>query len=126
MRILRLVEAAVQAERLRLTAQAHRTMMRVAWAAVALVFGAGALACIHVAAVSQLAEAIGLIKASLAIATIDLVIAAILVVLALRNQPGATEQSALALRREVWVGIQRDLALVNIATTVFNMFRKSK
>jgi hypothetical protein len=121
MRLLRLLEAAAHAEILRLTALAQREAMRVAWAAIALVFAAAALACIHIAVVAGLLAAMSLTLATLLVAAADAVIAAILVALALRNRPGRAEEDALALRRQIWTGVERDLALVSIATTVFDL-----
>ncbi len=126
MRLIRLLEAAIQAELLRLSAQAQRTAMRVAWAAIALVFAAAAIACIHVAVMAKLLGSMGLIEASLIVAAADAIIAGMLAALAARSRPGRAELEALALRRQIWNGMERDLAVISIATTVFDMLWRKK
>jgi hypothetical protein len=121
MRVIRLLEAAARAELLRLTAFGQRVAMRIVWAVVALVLAAAALACLHVAVVARLLESMTLIQASLVMAAVDAVLAVILAVLAMRGGQSRAERDALALRRQIWTGNERDLALVSIATTVFNL-----
>lgn len=126
MRLLRLIEAAIQAEVLRVSAQAQRLAMRAVWAAIALVFIAAAIACLHVAVVAKLAESMSLVQATLLVAAIDVVLAGILAAVAMRTRPSEAELTALAVRRQIWSGLERDLAVVSIATTVFDMVWRRK
>jgi hypothetical protein len=126
MRLLRLAEAAVETEILLVTAKVQRLARRAALAAVALVFAAGALVCVHVAAVVWLVEAMGLAPACMIAAAVDLVVAGILLAFALRSRPSPEELAARALRRQIRIGLERDLAIVSIITTVLDLLRRHK
>ncbi len=126
MRTLRLAEAVAQAERLRLKAMAGRMVMRVVFAAIAGVFGFCALLSLDVALAALLTRWMAIGWAFLIVAVLDLVVAGVLILLAMRNTPSAEEQAALTLRRDAWVAVKRDLAFTGLLSTAMTVYRRSR
>ena len=100
MRVVELGRIMAQAEALRLRRQASRTARRAAFGVVAAVFGLALLVALHVALQQLLAPLVGPVWATLIVAAIDLLIAAIFAVLAVASQPDRIEREALQVRRE--------------------------
>jgi hypothetical protein len=115
MRTLRLARIAAEAEGLRLRQQAKRTVIRGVLGVVALVFLAGALAFAHIAAWFWLRLDWEARHASLILAGADLVLAALLGLLAARSSPGRVEREALAVRRRAIDSATSPLALSVLA-----------
>jgi hypothetical protein len=102
MRTLRLVRIAAQAEGVRLREQARRSMVRAMLGVVAMVFLAAAVVFAHAAGWYWLRRYWTELDTALAMAGADIVIAALLLVLAARSSPGRLEREALAVRRQAW------------------------
>ncbi len=126
MRTLRLAEAVAQAERLRLKALAGRMVTRLVLAVVAGVFLFLALLGADAALVVLLLRSVALGWACLFVAGGNLVIAAILGVLAMRDVPGTAERQALVLRRDAWAAVKRDLAFTTLLSTGLNVWRRTR
>lgn len=126
MRALRLAEAVAQAERLRLKAMASRMVMRAIFAAIAGVFALLALVGIDAALVVLLLRSVALGWACLIVAGGNLLIAAVLISLAMRDSPGAAERAAIALRRDAWIALKRDLAFTGLLSTALTVWRRGR
>ena len=116
MRPFHLARLGAEAELLRLKLAASRTAVRLALAALAALFLACALAGLHVAAVLWLAGPLGPVGAVLAVAGGDLLIAALLVLIAARSVPGAMEAEARGLRDSALAELRREAEPARIAT----------
>lgn len=100
MRLLELARTAWDAEALRLRRLARAQGMRAAYAAVAAVFGLIALLMLHLALFAALAPGWGPVWAALAVAMLDLVVLAILALLARRAGDDPIAKEALMVRKE--------------------------
>ena len=100
MRVVELGRIMAQAEALRLRRQAHRTVNRAIFGAVAAVFGIALLVALHVAAQQALATLVGPVYATLIVAAVDLVVAGVCGYLAASSKPDQIEREALQVRRE--------------------------
>lgn len=100
MRTFRLARVAAQAELLRLRRFVRRQAVRAALGATAAVFLLGCLAWLHVTGYFALLRA-GILPLwdSLILAGVDVVIAVVFGLLALRDSPGRVEREALQVRR---------------------------
>lgn len=110
LRPIRLARIAAEAESLRLRKQAQRTVVRLAFALVALVFAGMAAAFCHVAIWFALRFDAGLPPwaTALVLAALDLLAALIFLLIAALKGPGQVEREALQVRRR---------ALENAAST---------
>lgn len=99
MRSFRLARIAAQAEFLRLRLLLRRQALRVAFAALAVLFLLAALVGAHVGGFLALAETFTPVHAVLIVIGVDLLIAIIFAVLAARDTPSAAEREALQVRR---------------------------
>ena len=99
MRSVNLARVAAQSEALRLRLYARRQVYRAVWGAVAAVFILACLTALHVAGAMALERVVEPLYAVLIVAAIDLVIGLILLLVALRNEPGRIELEALQVRR---------------------------
>jgi hypothetical protein len=113
MRTLRLARVAAEAEGLRLRTMAQRMVTRILVGLVALVFLAGVLVFVHVAIWYWLRLDFGWNQISTAaiLGGGDLVIAAVLGLMAARSSPGRIEREALELRRRAWISARSTLAI---------------
>jgi uncharacterized membrane protein len=116
MRTLELARVAAEAEALRLRLTARRTAIRTALGLVALGFLLGAIIFFHVAAWSWLSTSLNEAAAALIIAGADLVVAAVLALLATRSSAGPVEAEALALRRRALDHVGTSLTLPALVT----------
>jgi phage shock protein PspC (stress-responsive transcriptional regulator) len=101
MRTLRLARIAAEAEGLRLRRQAQRTVVRIVVGLIGLMFLAWALVFAHIAAWFWLRDSLGWSEpgAAAAVTGADLIIAAILALLAARSSPSRIEREALQVRQ---------------------------
>lgn len=95
----RLVRIAIEAEALRLSHKARRTVIRIILAYVAIVLLCAALAFVHLAAWVWLRQSLPVQYVALSLAGVDLLVAVVLTVLAMRSSPDGVELEALAVRR---------------------------
>ncbi|PHK95140.1 hypothetical protein CR162_10380 [Pseudoroseomonas rhizosphaerae] len=98
MRAFRLVTVSLEAERVLLGLQAKRMAVKVAMGAVAALFGFAAFAMAHLLVWLALEPHLGPLGRAGAILAGDLVIAGLLVMLALRDNPSRQEIEARMLR----------------------------
>jgi len=123
MRPLRLARVAAEAEGLRLRRMAQRIVSRIIMAVVALVFLMGTLVFAHVLIWYWLRLDYGWtqIWTAVTLGGGDLVIAALLALLASRSSPGRVEQEALDVRRRAVASIQSTLTLSQLLLPVFRL-----
>jgi hypothetical protein len=120
MRPVRLARIAAEAEGVRLRGLLNRQVTRIMMAAIALVFGVGALTFAHVAAWYGLR--VCLEQTYLATTGIlggaDLLFAVVLLVLASRSKPSRVEVEALEVRRKAIQGIGSSLSMVQMVIPI--------
>ena len=100
MRVVQLGKGAAQAEKLRIQTLVSRQAKRAVFAAVAAVFAIGLLVALHVAGALALVPLVGALWATLIVAGVDLVLAAVFGGVALFSKPGRIEREALMVREE--------------------------
>ena len=100
MRAVELAKVAANAEALRLRQLASRQSMRAAYGAVAAVFGLGVLVLVHVVLYEVLVLYVSPLVASLILLALDLIVAGICGLKALKSTPSAIEEEALAIRKQ--------------------------
>jgi hypothetical protein len=123
MRTLRLARIAAEAEGLRLRRQAQRTVGRLAIGLVALMFLGWALLFAHAAGWFWLHDTMGWTEmgAAAAIAGVDVVIAAFLVLLVARSSPGRVEIEALQVRQRALQSATSGFALTTLLVPTVRM-----
>jgi hypothetical protein len=121
MRSLRLARIAAEAESVRLRYSARRTAVRAVLGLVALAFLFGALVFCQIAAWYWLRASWDRPAAALILAGAELVLAAILALLAARSSPGRVELEALAVRRQALEGAGSSLAFSTLATQLLRL-----
>ena len=129
MRPVRLARIAADAEILRWQAFTARTVTRLVCAFIALIFVVGALAIGHVAAWFALRIYAGLqfYWVALVLGGVDLFVALILLLVALRSTPSRVEREALEVRQRAIAGLGTTLSLAQLALPalrVANMARR--
>lgn len=121
MRSLRLARIAAEAEGVRLRYSARRTAVRAVLGLVALGFLFGALVFCQIAAWYWLRASWDRPAAALILAGGELVLAAILALLAARSSPGRVELEALAVRRQALEGATSSLAFSTLVTQLLRL-----
>ena len=116
MRALRLARIAAEAEGLRLRHSAQRTVVRAILGLIALGLLFGALVFCQIAAWYWLRVSWDRPAAALILAGAELVLAAILALLAARSSPGRIEIEALAVRRRALESATSSLAFSALLT----------
>ena len=120
-RPLRLARIAAEAEGVRLRHRAQRTAVRAAFAMIALVFLAGAVAFVHVAGWFWLRQSWERQYAALILAGADLVLALLLALLAMRSSPDRAELEALAVRQRALEGATASVAWSTLAVELLRV-----
>jgi len=120
-----LVRIAAQAELLRLRRMVRRQAGRAVLAGIAAAFLLIALAALHVAAGLALAETMRPVWAVLIVAGADLAVAALLLLLAARDRPGAAEREALRVRQSAQAELAGALAAEAIMAVLARWLRPS-
>ncbi len=105
---------------------ASRMVMRAMWGALAATFAFCALLAIEAALAVLLLRSVALGWACLIVGGGNLLIALVLGLLAMRNQPSADERAALQLRRDAWSAVKRDLAFTSMLSTILTVWRRSR
>lgn len=121
MRSIKLAQLGAQAELLRLRRFASRQAARAVVAVVAAVFAIATLTGLHVAAGIALAESVSPWLAALIVAAVDLVLAIILGLVALRDQPGNVEIEALRVRQMAQEQMMEAAALTTLVGPLLRM-----
>lgn len=114
MRAAQLARIAAQAEKLRLQRIARRQAIRAGCAAVAVVFLLAALAVLHVLIVISIARTTGPATATAIMLAIDVVLALLFGVMAMRSAPDAMEEEARMVRDRALDQMKEALALAAI------------
>ena len=130
MRTLRLARVAAEAEGLRLRYSARRAAIRAVLALVALGFLFCAMVFLQIAAWYWLRMSWDRPAAALILAGAEVVVAALLGLLAARSSPGRLEIEALAVRNRALEGATSSLAFSALATQVLrlalDLFRRAR
>jgi hypothetical protein len=113
-RTYRLAQAAIEAEKLRLRLHVRRAIIRAVLGVLGGIALLGALAFAHAAAGLWLAHRWGSVRAALTVAAVDIVVAIILILLALRKKPTAAELEAKRLRDSAWRETIRAMTLAGL------------
>ncbi len=121
MRTLRLARIAAEAEGLRLRYSARRAAVRAVLGLVALGFLFGALVFCQIAAWYWLRMTWDRPTAALILAGAELVLAAILAILAARSSPGPVEREALAVRKRALESATDSLAFSSLAIQLLSL-----
>lgn len=121
MRPLRLARIAAEAEVLRLRHRARRTAVRAMFAIVALAFLIGAVTFVHIAVWFWLRPTWEARYVALALAGVDLVVAALLGALAARSTPSPIELEALAVRERALEGATTAIAWSTLAVQLLRV-----
>jgi hypothetical protein len=123
MRPVRLVRIAADAEVLRWQGFASRTATRVVCALIALIFVVGALAIAHFMAWYALRVDAGLqfYWAALILAGVDLLVAVVLLLVALRSTPSRVEREALEVRQRAIAGLSSTLSIAQMALPLLSV-----
>lgn len=115
MRAVELAKVAAAAEALRLRRIARRQALRAAFGAGALVFAIAVFVLLHVVAYNLLLKALSPTVSSLILLAFDVVVAAVLGFLAMRNEPDQVEREALAVRRQAVIEMKRSITVMAVA-----------
>jgi hypothetical protein len=113
------LRVALEAEVLRLSHHARRTVVRIAMGCFALALLLAAVGFLHVAIWNLLREYLPAMSVAAIFGGVDFVLALILGVLATRSVPGRVELEALALRRRA---LDEAAASVTISALVLRLF----
>jgi hypothetical protein len=113
----RLARVAAEAESLRLQSMVARQVRRVVYAVVALVFLAGLLACLHVMAwyALRVSAMLNFYAATGIVAGVDLIVAAVFLVLAGMSKTSAAERDALEVRQRAVEGMRSVMSITQLA-----------
>ncbi|MCQ4161409.1 hypothetical protein NON00_15930 [Roseomonas sp. GC11] len=114
MRILRLANASLEAERVRLGLFSRRLALRLALGAVGAVFLCAALAMMHLLAWLALEPALTPLGRAALLLAIDALLALLLILAALRDRPSTQEIEARLLRDAALAQARASLSLVSL------------
>jgi hypothetical protein len=118
MRSTRLIRIAAEAEAIRIRRLTRRQIVRVVFAAVALIFLAAALGAAHAAGYFALRGVVSPLYAALIIAGADVVLCVIFAMLASYSSPSTVEREALAVRQQALLQLGESVALWSVLTPV--------
>ena len=126
MRSINLLRIAAEAELLRLRAMVARQGRRAAFGMVAFIFVIGVLILAEAAGWQALRLYVASIVATLILLGVNLVIAAIFGLLAMRSSPGHAEQEALRVRRQALDAARGSLTLTAIVPVATTLLRRRR
>ena len=118
MRTLRLARVAAEAEQLRIKRIIRRQAIRAALGLVGGIFLLAALAWLHVLVWFALVHSLHPILRSVVLVAIDVVLALILLLLAMRSSPDPIEREALELRRESVAQLRATMTTAALISTM--------
>jgi hypothetical protein len=125
MRALRLASVAWEAERARLGLRVQRELRRGILFAAAGVMVAAAFAMLHLVAWIALGPHLGPLGRALIIFGVDIVLAVILGLVAMRNRPSRAELEALSIRRTALVEARNGIG-VSMIPLAFSLLRRRR
>lgn len=126
MRANKLIRVAAEAEILRIQHMLKRQGVRAAFGLVAVVFALGTLVFINVIGWQVLRQYVQPVYASLIMLGINLVIALVLAILAMRSSPSRTEREALVVHQQAIQEVQASLALTTLVPLAGTLIRSSR
>lgn len=130
MQTLELARAAAAAEILRIRRLLARQVSRAVYGAVAAMFAIGVLVLLHCVIYEALLNVVSPLIATVILLILDILVAAIFAVLAVRSTPDRLEIEARDLRDRSITGMKTSLALETLAGPVgriaWRQFRKSR
>ena len=127
MRAVELAKVAANAEALRLRQLASRQSLRAVYGAVAAVFGLGVLVLVHVVLYEVLLLYVSSLVASLILLALDLIVAGICGLKALKSIPSAIEEEALAIRKQALIDLKGSVTMMSLAGEAAGMaFRRGR
>ncbi len=127
MRAVELAKVAANAEALRLRQLASRQGMRAAYGAVAAVFGLAVLVLVHVVLYDILVLYVSPLVASVILLALDLVVAGICGLKALKSTPSAIEEEALAIRKQALIDLKGSVMVMSlVGEAAGTMFRRGR
>lgn len=118
MRAIKLAKAAAQAEKLRLQALARRQVRRGIYGFIATVFAVGALALGHVVAFLAIVPSLGPLWTSVLLLAFDLLVAAVLGMLAALSKPGEIEAEAQRIKERALGQMRQDLTAAALVPAI--------
>jgi len=125
MRALRLASVAWEAERARLGLRVQRELRRGILFAAAGVMAAAAFAMLHLVAWIALGPHVGPLGRALIIFGVDILLALILGLVAMRNRPSRAELEALSIRRTALVEARNGIG-ISIIPLAFGLLRRRR
>jgi hypothetical protein len=125
LRALRLASVAWEAERARLGLRVQRELRRGILFAAAGVMVAAAFAMLHLVAWIALGPHLGPLGRALIIFGVDIVLAVILGLVAMRNRPSRAELEALSIRRTALVEARNGIG-VSMIPLAFSLLRRRR
>ncbi|MBO1073097.1 hypothetical protein [Roseomonas marmotae] len=125
MRSLRLLNLAWEAERTRLGLRLQREVRRVILFAVAGVMAGAAFAMLHLVAWIALGATLSPLWRAIAIFAFDLVLAAIILLIAMRNPPSPAELEAASIRRTALIEARNGVG-VSMVPLAFGLLRRRR
>lgn len=126
MRAVELAKVAAAAEALRLRRIARRQAIRAGLGAGAAVFGIAVFVLLHVLAYDLLLAIVRPWVAALIVLGVDLVVAAVLGAMAMRNAPDRIEQEALAVRRQSLIEMKRAVTFMAVASELTGLVIRNR
>jgi hypothetical protein len=125
-RSINLLRIAAEAELLRLRAMVARQGRRAAFGMVAFIFVIGVLILAEATGWQALRLYVASIAATLILLGVNLVIAAIFGLLAMRSSPGHAEQEALRVRQQALEAARGSLAFTTIVPVATTLLRRRR
>jgi protein-S-isoprenylcysteine O-methyltransferase Ste14 len=122
MQPVQLARIAAQAEKLRLQRIVRRQIIRVGCAAVAVLFVLAFFALLHLFAILEIARSTGPATATAIVFAVDLLIAIILGVMAMRSSPDALEVEARQVRDRALAQMKDAVAMAALLGPVGRLF----
>ncbi|WP_428491714.1 hypothetical protein [Rhodopila sp.] len=124
MRSVNLLKLAIDAEILRYKSMAARQGRRAAFGVMALVFGMGVLITLEIAGWQVAGMYLLPIYATLCVLGFNLVVAAVLALIAMRSSPSRTEIDALDVRKKAVQALQTSLTFSALVPTAGYLWRR--
>jgi ribose/xylose/arabinose/galactoside ABC-type transport system permease subunit len=124
MRSVSLAKVALDAEILRYKSMAARQARRAGFGIVALVFVIGFLVCLEIAGWQVARMYMEAIYATLCMMGVNLVIAVLFVVVAMRSSPSKQERDAVEVRRRAVKGLQTSLAISTLIPLAGTLWKR--
>jgi ribose/xylose/arabinose/galactoside ABC-type transport system permease subunit len=124
MRFVNLASAALEAEILRYKSVAARQARRAGFGLLAFIFVLGFLTCVEITGWQVARMFLDPIYATLCMMGVNLVIAVLFLVLAMRSNPSKQERDAVEFRQRALKGLQTSLAISTVVPLAGALWRR--